>query len=60
MDPKPKSFWSIAVTELLNRLQATISGLTTDEAKKRLSSFGANRLKPQKRSDAFYTSCCPV
>ena len=30
-----------------------MNGLTTDEAKKRLLDYGANRLKPQKRSDAF-------
>ncbi len=53
MDQNPSFFWSISVTELLNKLQATASGLTTGEAKKRLTSYGANRLKPQKRSDAF-------
>jgi Mg2+-importing ATPase len=53
MDQNPQSFWSISSSELLKRLQATASGLTTDEAKKRLTSYGANRLKPQKRSDAF-------
>ena len=53
MDQNPQSFWSISATELLNNLQATANGLTTDEAKKRLISYGANRLKPQKRSDAF-------
>ena len=30
-----------------------MNGLTTGEAKKRLLDYGANRLKPQKRSDAF-------
>jgi P-type Mg2+ transporter len=53
MDQNLQSFWSISTTELLNRLQASASGLTTDEAKKRLISYGANRLKPPKRSDAF-------
>ena len=53
MDQNPQSFWSISAPELLNRLQATASGLTTNEAKKRLTSYGANRLKPQKQSDAF-------
>jgi P-type Mg2+ transporter len=53
MDQNPSSFWSISATELLNRLQATVSGLTSDEARKRQTSYGANRLKPQKRSDAF-------
>jgi Mg2+-importing ATPase len=53
MNQNLQSFWSITTTELLNRLQATVSGLTTDEANKRLISFGTNRLKPKKRSDAF-------
>jgi len=53
MDQNPQPFWSINAADTLNRLQATISGLTGDEAKKRLASYGANRLKPQKRSDAF-------
>ena len=46
-------FWSISAAELLNKLTATTEGLTTDEAKKRLISYGANRLKPQKKSDVF-------
>jgi len=46
LDQNPPSFWSISVTELLNRLQTTSDGLTTDEAKKRLISYGANRVKP--------------
>ncbi len=53
MEQNLQSFWSITATELLNRLQATAGGLTTDETKKRLISYGANRLKPKKRSDAF-------
>src|SRR5674476_164455 len=48
-----ENFWSIPTTELLGRLEATTAGLTTGEAKKRLTDYGANRLKPQKRSDAF-------
>ena len=51
MDLNSQSFWSISTSELLSKLQATASGLTTDDAKKRLISYGANRLKPQKRSD---------
>ncbi len=47
------SFWSISASELLNRLHATDRGLSTHEARKRLISYGANRLKPQKHSDTF-------
>ncbi len=53
MNQTTQSFWSIPVTEILNRLQATANGLTTDEAKERLTRYGANRLKPQKRSDVL-------
>ena len=53
MDQNPASFWSIPTTELLKTFQATPQGLTTNEAKKRLLTYGANRMKPQKRSDAF-------
>jgi len=53
MDQNPQSFWSISVNELLNKLQAKDIGLTSVEAKKRFISYGANRLKPQKRSNAF-------
>ncbi|MCK9423681.1 MAG: magnesium-translocating P-type ATPase [Bacteroidales bacterium] len=53
MEQNPQSFWSITATELLNGLKASEGGLTTGEASKRLTSYGANRLKPQKRSDAF-------
>jgi len=53
MDYNPQSFWSISTEELLRKLLVTPAGLTTDEAKKRLESYGANRLKPPKKSDAF-------
>lgn len=53
MNQLPPAFWSISTSELLNSLQVTANGLTAGEAKKRLSDYGANRLKPQKRSDAF-------
>ena len=53
MEEHIQSFWSITTAELLERLRATINGLTTNEAEDRLKYYGANRLKPQKRSDAF-------
>ncbi len=53
MDQNSLSFWSSPSTELLKSFQATTYGLTTIEAKKRLITYGANRMKPQKRSDAF-------
>jgi Mg2+-importing ATPase len=53
MEQDLQSFWSISTKELLKKLQVTVTGLTTNEAKNRLKDYGANRLKPQKRSDAF-------
>jgi magnesium-translocating P-type ATPase len=53
MDQNSSPFWSISSADLLNNLQTVAGGLTTNEAKKRLISYGANRLKPQKRSDTF-------
>ena len=53
MDRDIQSFWSISSIELLKRLVATTDGLSTEEAKKRLTTFGENRLKPKKGSDTF-------
>ena len=46
-------FWNLSATEIFARLQTTLSGLRTDEAKKRLTRYGANRLTPPKRSDVL-------
>ncbi len=48
-----QTFWSNSVAELLNNLQSRVTGLTSDDAGSRLMTYGANQLKPQKRSDAF-------
>jgi len=53
MDLNPQPFWNSSGADLLKKLQAQDSGLSTAEVSKRLASYGANRLKPQKRSDAF-------
>jgi Mg2+-importing ATPase len=53
MDQNIPSFWSITTEELLSKLQVTAKGITTAEAKKRLSGYGANSLKPKKRSGTF-------
>jgi P-type Mg2+ transporter len=53
MDQNSNPFWSIPGAELLNTLQSSAGGLTTNEAKQRLTKYGANRLKPQKRSDVL-------
>jgi Mg2+-importing ATPase len=53
MDQGFQFFWSISSSELLQKLQTMVGGLTTPEAEKRLTTYGVNRLKPQKRSDVF-------
>jgi P-type Mg2+ transporter len=53
MDQNSHPFWSISGSELLKSLQTAPGGITSNEAKKRLTNFGANRLKPQKRSGAL-------
>jgi P-type Mg2+ transporter len=53
MDQNPQPFWSIPAAEILKNLQTTASGLATSEAQKRFDTYGANRLKPPKRSDVF-------
>jgi len=53
MNPLPPAFWSIAATELLQKLETSKEGLTSNEARQRLISFGANLLKARKRSDVL-------
>ena len=53
MNQNAQHFWSLPVTEVLARLRTTDSGLTTNEANRRLAEYGANRLKPPIRSDVL-------
>jgi Mg2+-importing ATPase len=53
MDQHPLAFWSISGTEMCQQLQTTQEGLTGLEARQRLARYGANLLKPKKRSDAL-------
>jgi ATPase, P-type (transporting), HAD superfamily, subfamily IC len=43
------SFWGLAPDELLRQLNTAPQGLTDEDAGQRLTQFGENRLKPQKR-----------
>jgi len=49
MEQNSQSFWSISTEELLKSLNATSVGLTSDEVRKRLISYGSNRLNQPKR-----------
>ena len=50
--PSP-AFWSLPAAELLAQLQTTQLGITSGEARKRLTRFGSNILTPRKRSDSL-------
>ena len=53
MDQPPTPFWSIPSAEMLQRMESTADGLTSQEAQRRLALYGSNLLKPKKRSDTF-------
>ncbi|HMK37362.1 MAG TPA: HAD-IC family P-type ATPase, partial [Desulfomonilaceae bacterium] len=53
MDQNLATFWSISATKILHRLETSSQGLTTPEARRRLSQFGSNLLTPKKRSDTL-------
>jgi Mg2+-importing ATPase len=53
MTQPPATFWSIAAHEMPQKLKTTAQGLTTDEVRARLTRYGANLLKPKKKSDAL-------
>jgi len=48
-----QSFWSIQQVDLLKSLETSKDGLTTDEAKEKLSTYGANSIKSQKSGSTF-------
>ena len=50
---RQSSFWSIPAAELLQQLQTTSKGLTSDEALRRFTQYGANLLKPKKKANAL-------
>jgi Mg2+-importing ATPase len=53
MSQSQTQFWSVPSLELLQQLQTTPQGLTSDEAQQRLLRYGSNLLKPKKKSDAL-------
>jgi Mg2+-importing ATPase len=46
-----RPIYNISTTEILAQLQTTSKGLTTNEAEKRLQSYGANLLRLKKKTD---------
>jgi Mg2+-importing ATPase len=53
MNPSQTPFWSVSSLELLQQLQTTPQGLTSDEVQQRLLRYGSNLLKPKKKSGAL-------
>jgi P-type Mg2+ transporter len=53
MNHSQTQFWSVPSVGLLQELQTTPQGLTSDEAQQRLLRYGSNLLKPRKKSDAL-------
>ncbi|MGB5197635.1 MAG: HAD-IC family P-type ATPase, partial [Candidatus Deferrimicrobium sp.] len=53
MNAGPIDFWSVPAADLHRQLRSTPEGLSGEEARQRLASYGANLLKPRKKSDAF-------
>lgn len=45
----PEKYWEIETRDLLQQLETSSSGLSEDEAKRRLSAFGHNILKKRKK-----------
>ncbi len=54
MNERPLAFWSIAPAEMPQQLQTAQEGLTSDEARQRIARYGANLLKPPRRSDQVF------
>jgi P-type Mg2+ transporter len=53
MNQFPQEFWSLPAVDLLKLLESVKEGLSGVEAKKRLTLYGANILKPPKRTDVL-------
>ena len=50
MNQQLDTFWSISVSDVLDRVQAKPQGLTNSEAAARQKRYGSNLLKPKKKS----------
>jgi Mg2+-importing ATPase len=53
MIQQPPTYWGIPQPDLLTQLNAKKEGLSGEEAKQRLIQYGANLLKPPKRSNTL-------
>ena len=53
MNQPSTPFWSTSSADVLQHLQASAGGLTSDEARQRLVRYGPNRLRPRARTDTL-------
>jgi len=53
MNQNLRSFWSLTAPDLLQQLQTTPQGLTSQQAAQRLKYYGANLLQTQRKSGAL-------
>ncbi|MEH2336601.1 magnesium-translocating P-type ATPase [Nostoc sp.] len=53
MNPQLSAFWSLSTDQVLQQMHSTTSGLSRQDAKQRLSEFGANSLKQKHKSSAW-------
>ncbi|WP_410507082.1 magnesium-translocating P-type ATPase [Methanosarcina hadiensis] len=52
-EEKKLTFWSSPASDMLQELQTTAEGLKSSESSERFKKYGANILKPKKRSDTL-------
>ncbi len=53
MNPKLSVFWSLPTAQVLQKMHASVDGLNRQEAKQRLSEYGANSLKQTHKANAW-------
>ncbi|MCP2727382.1 magnesium-translocating P-type ATPase [Limnofasciculus baicalensis] len=53
MNPQNSPFWSLPTDRVLQETHSTIAGLSGQDAKQRLSEYGANSLKQKRKSSAL-------
>ncbi len=53
MNPQNHPFWSLSTEQALDQMHATAAGLSQQDAKQRLSQYGANSLTQKHKSNAL-------
>ncbi len=53
MNPQLSTFWSLSTDQVLQQMHSTTAGLSRQDAKQRLSKYGANSLKQKHKSSAW-------